>query len=319
MLLAFALACGAPAGPGASSAAAAADAERVPMAPPAPDNRAFWGAWGDGRAEVSSYTLRQPRYGEAWDGTAVLIFVTEPFSWSERVKADPGEHPDADVTQVLKLNATREFQTGIYPYRLFTSVFARVDPGDGMAALAPIKLSHAMTEWCGVVYDEWVPSAADVRMTSHTYFDGDTRPPATVGTPAGVVYADAIPILVRSLRGDWVERGATARFPVWPALHEQRFAHVAPALGSVEVTRGAAEVREVAAGTFTVEPWRVVETRAGGPTVTTTWYVEAEGPRRIIGWESTAGESAWLRGSDRLPYWQLHNPGDESARARVGL
>src|SRR5258708_5205492 len=74
----------------------------------------FWAHWGDGKAELDGYALTQPRYGQKRAGTAVLIFVTEDFSDSLRVKADPGKHPAADVYPVLKLNFVRDFQTGIY-------------------------------------------------------------------------------------------------------------------------------------------------------------------------------------------------------------
>ena len=53
----------------------------------------FWAHWGDGKAELNGYRLTQPRYGAKRAGTAVLIFVTEDFSDSLRVKADPGKHP----------------------------------------------------------------------------------------------------------------------------------------------------------------------------------------------------------------------------------
>src|SRR5439155_6663326 len=47
----------------------------------------FWSYWGDGKAELDGYALVEPRYGEPRDGTAVLIYVTEDFSDSARVKA----------------------------------------------------------------------------------------------------------------------------------------------------------------------------------------------------------------------------------------
>ena len=54
---------------------------------------------------MNGYRLVQPRYGHARAGTAALIYVTEDFSDSMRVKADPGKHPASDVYPVLKLNA----------------------------------------------------------------------------------------------------------------------------------------------------------------------------------------------------------------------
>src|SRR6187200_267043 len=67
----------------------------------------FWKHWGDGKAELDGYALTQPRYGQLRQGTAVLVFVTDDFSDSARVKADPGKHPASDVRPVLKLNFVR--------------------------------------------------------------------------------------------------------------------------------------------------------------------------------------------------------------------
>ena len=44
--------------------------------------------WFDGTAEISSFKLVQSRYGEAREGEAVLIYVTEDFLTKEQVKAN---------------------------------------------------------------------------------------------------------------------------------------------------------------------------------------------------------------------------------------
>src|SRR5205823_5666230 len=82
---------------------------------------AFWRHWGDGRGELSGYDLETPRYGALRHGIAVAIFVTETFSNSKRVKADPGMHPAFDEFPVMKLNLVQDFATGIYDYNLETS------------------------------------------------------------------------------------------------------------------------------------------------------------------------------------------------------
>jgi hypothetical protein len=281
----------------------------------APDASAFWAHWGDGKAEVSSYDLVQPRYGALSRGDAVLIFVTEDFSWSERVKADPGQHPDADIRKVLKLNAVRNFDTGIYTYHVMTSVFSRVDPGDGMAMLSPIKLTFSAQEWCGMVYDQWVMAPGSVHLDGGTYFDGDTRPPSTLPLPDALVYGDAVPLLIRGLRGDWVAPGASVTVPYLPTALDLRFAHEAAAPGRATVSRGASTPVDTVLGAIPAEPWTIAV--EGG--ATTTWTVETASPHRILGWRSDQGELATLRGSDRLPYWMMNHPDDLRARARVGL
>lgn len=59
-------------------------------------DRTFWSHWGDGQAEISAYELTYPRYGALRSGVAVAIFVTEPFSYEARVKADRGKHAPGD-------------------------------------------------------------------------------------------------------------------------------------------------------------------------------------------------------------------------------
>ena len=53
--------------------------------------------------------------------------------------------------------------------------------------------------------------------------------------------------------------------------------------------------------------------------VTKTIDVERAAPRRILGWVTTDGESAAILKTARLPYWQLHGPGDEKYLAQLGL
>ena len=71
----------------------------------------FWRHWGDGQAEMSSYDLTMPRYGQTRSGTAVAIFVTETFDPVQRVKADSNEG-----LPVMKLNLVEDFATGVYDY-----------------------------------------------------------------------------------------------------------------------------------------------------------------------------------------------------------
>ena len=80
--------------------------------------------WYSGTAELNRYTLQQARYGEIREGDAVLIFVTEDFLSDQQVKYEGG--PKDMVESVLKLNATKKFWTGVYPYSLMTSVFTPI-------------------------------------------------------------------------------------------------------------------------------------------------------------------------------------------------
>ncbi len=120
--------------------------------------------WYAGDAEITSYKLVQARYGEYRDGTAMLIYVTEPFLKKEQVKAD--EH-QADNIPVLKLNSTKNFLTGIYPYSIMTSSFYPVrDQGHAL------KVTFSMQEWCGHVYGQ-LNNRDKFEIEAHSYFESE--------------------------------------------------------------------------------------------------------------------------------------------------
>lgn len=127
-------------------------------------SKAFKDYWYAGEAEITSYKLEQARYGEMRDGKAVLIFVTEDFLPEVQVKADmynKTNHP------VLKLNATKTFNTGVYPYSIMQSTFYPV--ANNQHAL---KISASVQEWCGHVYTQ-LNNRDDFKITSHSYFQNE--------------------------------------------------------------------------------------------------------------------------------------------------
>lgn len=271
----------------------------------------FWAHWGDGKAELDGYRLVEPRYGQKRTGTAVMIFVTEDMVDSLRVKADPGKHPPADVHPVLKLNFVREFQTGIYDYKVLQSVFARV--GDGFAF---DKSSLSVQEWCGMVYQQWVARGPMLEGVLHSYFDGEADQPLSLPLPAGGVTEDVLPIVLRGLRGDFLPAGGSRTVPFLPSALRARFEHRPQQWGEATIRRAAATTREATAlGALEAITYTVVE--KGGPTVTYT--LEAAWPHRILAWRSSSGEEGTLLGSARLPYWQLHDEGHEKHLAQLGL
>lgn len=120
--------------------------------------------WYSGTAEITSYRLEQARYGEIRLGTAALIFVTEDFLPNKQVKAD---RSDPNNIPVLKLNATKTFNTGIYPYSIMTSTFYPV-----FKDVHAIKISQSMQEWCGHVYAQ-LNNRDMYEIDSHSYFEGE--------------------------------------------------------------------------------------------------------------------------------------------------
>ena len=127
-------------------------------------SKAFKSYWYAGEAEITSYKLEQVRYGEIREGNAVLVFVTEDFLPKEQVKAD---NYSKENTPVLKLNATKNFNTGIYPYSIMQSTFYPVS--NNRHAL---KISASVQEWCGHVYSQ-LNNRDTFEIKSHSYFQSE--------------------------------------------------------------------------------------------------------------------------------------------------
>ncbi|OEJ98530.1 septum formation inhibitor Maf [Flavivirga aquatica] len=126
-----------------------------------PDFNKYWYA---GEAEISSYKLEQARYGEIRQGHAILVYVTEDFLPNVQVKADSR---NSNNIPILKLNATKKFNTGIYPYSIMQSTFYPISNNKHA-----IKVSSSMQEWCGHVYAQ-LNNREQFEIMSHSYFEGE--------------------------------------------------------------------------------------------------------------------------------------------------
>jgi hypothetical protein len=124
--------------------------------------------WYNGEAEISSYTLSQARYGEVHEGEAVLIFVTEDFSRAKQVKLDNPESAGKDAVKVLKLNMTKKFNTGIYPYSMMLSVFT---PTAANEVSSSLKLTASSQEWCGHTFTQMNRQDQGYKAKVFSYFE----------------------------------------------------------------------------------------------------------------------------------------------------
>ncbi len=120
--------------------------------------------WYAGEAEITSYKLEQARYGEIRIGHAALIYVTEDFLPNIQVKAN---NQNPENISVLKLNATKKFNTGIYPYSIMQSTFYPISKEQHA-----LKITSSIQEWCGQTYTQ-LNNKADFEITSHSYFEGE--------------------------------------------------------------------------------------------------------------------------------------------------
>ena len=266
--------------------------------------------WHDGKAELDGYRLTVSRYGQDRKGTAVMVFVTEPFSASKHVKVDDYRNADpSDTFDALKLNLVRDFQTGIYDYNTMVSVFVRSQNFD------PVKVSFSSAEWCGHVYAEMIFGVKDIRGSYASYFEGESGPIA-LGRPAGGITEDELFIRVRGLRKDFLGAGEARTLPYLPGSFYSRLSHHKQEWIQATIKRDKEPQRvTVPAGTFSTILYdvQISDGRTGG------FWIEAAYPHRIIKWSLLPDVSGELTGSTRLAYWKLNAEGNEMYLKDLGL
>jgi hypothetical protein len=279
----------------------------------------FASHWQDGKAELDGYRYEVTRYGERRTGEAVMIFVTEPWSESERVKVDDPARNPALTFEALKLNLVRDFVTGIYDYNTMVSVFTR------SADFSPVKISLSSAEWCGHVYNEVRFDPEGLRDDLWSYFQGESGT-RTLEARKGAVSEDQLFIAIRGLRGEFLKPGEKRSVPFLPGLLQLRLTHRPMEWTTALIERKRAdETVEVPAGRF---PAAVYTVRTEGGREGRFW-VETAHPHRIVKWTwslpgaagraGDSSESGELAGTLREAYWKLNGPGNERYREQLGL
>ena len=177
----------------------------------------FGDYWYQGKAEITSYNLRQARYGELHDGDAVLIFVTEDFSAQKQVKLDRPDEAGDDAVKVLKLNALRNFNTGVYPYTVMTSAFSPVDRDRYPRTL---KITTSVQEWCGHAFVQLNLQDDRYRVQQYSYFESEGD---RVADLEGAITEDEIWTTIRLNPNDL----PTGEVAMIPGTLYQRFDHTA--------------------------------------------------------------------------------------------
>ena len=275
-------------------------------AEPAPVD--FNGYWYQGKAELSRYALEQERYGEIRQGDAVLIFVTEDFWSDKQVKYESGPRTDA-VVSTLKMNMTRKFWTGIYPYSIMTSVFSPV----GAQADGPLKVSGTTQEWCGHTFSQLNQvDGESYRFLQFSYFqeEGDRKSSIKGGIPEDGLWTQlrldpqALPV------GDLY---------LIPALHFLRLKHKAPDPQKATAKLSTLSNPEYGEGELIQYE---VQYRDLGRRLKIV--ADSAFPHVIRYWEETMGSDgmvtrAKLTHQVRNNYWSLHSEADSGLRKTLGL
>ena len=267
----------------------------------------FGDYWYQGKAEITSYDLQQARYGEIHPGHAVLIFVTEDFSAGKHVKLDRPQRTPDDAVKVLKLNATRKFNTGIYPYSMLSSVFTPVYSNKHPRTL---KITTSSQEWCGHTFTQLNLEKNGYRARLLSYFEreGDRE----------LVWNDGIPEdeLWNRIRLD-PSALPTGTVRLIPSTIFQRLKHSAWGVHDATAER----IAHPSDPTLTV--YSVVYASVGRRVAIT--YKTAF-PHQIQQWEETDRSedgdlttTATLRKRIMSDYWRHHDLDDLPLRKELGL
>ena len=265
-----------------------------------PWDDAFKKQWYAGLAEITRYELKQAQYRDTYDGDAVLIFVTENFLTDKHVKHERGDGPS---TSVLKLNAVRQFTTGLYPYSLMTSVFTPVAPDQTRT----LKVTSTAQEWCGHTFAQINHRDGKYKATLRSYFQSDGDHDLTLPS---TILEDEIWTRIRLAP----ERLPTGEIQIIPGMLFQRLTHTLP-----DVQTANAELTE----SDTTRVYPLAYTSIGRKLAIT---FEKNYPHAILGWEeSTQRRGRWTTTTARkthatmIDYWNKNKIEDIAYRAQLGL
>jgi hypothetical protein len=256
--------------------------------------------WYAGEAELTGYELTQARYGELHKGTATMIFVTEPFSRSKHVKLDDPSKSRSDEISVLKLNASRKFLTGIYPYSMMTSTFTPVNDSEYTHAL---KSNITSQEWCGQVFQQLNLSENNYQFSSYSYFESEGDKKKSI---AKEFLEDEFFNIIRINPALL----PTGKANVIPSLYAGRFLHEEVKAYEAEITR--------ADTTWNNKLVKFYHIQYPHNTREMTIFYQPSFPYTIEGWEDTSkgiGDQmlttkAVRKNTIKTDYWNKHNNAD---------
>jgi len=264
-----------------------------------PWDDAFKKQWYAGLAEITRYELKQARYRDVHEGDAVLIYVTEDFLTKEQVKHERG---DGESVSVLKLNFTRNFNTGIYPYSMMTSIFTPVDPN----VKRTMKVTTSVQEWCGHTFTQMNDRNGRYEGILRSYFQSEGDRDFVVD---GMLEDDI-----------WTRiRLAPEQLPIGdvtliPGTQYQRLAHVLPQAQTAKT--------EMVVGD-TTQTYRVAYSTI--PRTLSITFEKAY-PHAILSWEEKQQRRGkWMTTTAKkthsimLDYWSKNSATDSTYRAQLGL
>ncbi|MEP6846639.1 MAG: hypothetical protein ABI861_11570 [Panacibacter sp.] len=270
--------------------------------------------WYNGEAELTSYSLEQARYGQIHSGEAVLIFVTEDFSPTKFVKLDDATNVKEKLP-VLKMNFTKKFNTGIYPYSMMLSVFTpAINKGNERA----IKANCTSQEWCGQTFSQFVLNGGKYSWQLHSYFEQEGDQSETFNA---ALLEDDIWSHIR-INPATLPQG---KIQMLPGLLWQRLSHI-------KMQPEEANVSLTAADSFFIDQpgLRMYTIQYPVSQRTLSIYFEANETNDIIGWQESYPDgvgshkkvlmtNARRKKTIWLNYWKHNSIADSSYRDSLGI
>ena len=263
-------------------------------------NNQFKDYWYQGKAELTSYDLEQARYRDIHQGDAVLIFVTEDFSKKKQVKLDyPSKNPK-DAVPILKLNSTRKFNTGIYPYSTMQSIFTPINQKENQGSL---KVSTSSQEWCGHTFMQLNQKGNSYQVQSNSYFEseGDTN---------------------SKIEKAWLEDELFNLIRINPKKLPQGKIMMIPSTLFARLNHIDFKAENATALLEEKDNQMVYTIQYGPMDRKLVVNFEKSFPHQILAWEETSrGKTtkATKKKSLMLDYWSKHNVADSKYRKELGL
>jgi len=262
--------------------------------------------WWTGKAEINSYKLEQARYGEIHQGNAVLIFVTEDFSKKKHVKLDNPQQAGNDAVNVLKLNFTKKFTTGIYPYSMMMSSFKPVE-----VSIFPntFKVTATSQEWCGHTFTQLDLEKERYEGYLFSYFESE-------GSESQVSLQKELleDEIWNTIRLDY-NLLPTGNIEIIPGLLSQRLLH-----HDFTVLKANASLLDAE------DDQKIYLVEYEKPQRTLKIFFQSEFPYQIEGWEDSQmirgklmTTKAKLNKSLKLDYWNKNQPNDTKYRQELDL
>ena len=271
------------------------------------DPERFADYWYAGKAELSRYRLTQMRYDQPRNGEVVLVYVTEDFLPERQVKDERGSE---GAVKVLKLNAMKKFETGIYDYSLMTSVFTPVDYRKSPYTL---KVTFGAQDWCGQSFSQVNLRDRTLEYEHRSYFEseGDANE-----TREATYFEEDLWTRMR-LEPQMLPLGEVEIIPSLEFLRLNHLTYRPQAAKAVLLL----QVDDKGGETYV---YKLEYTDIGRKM---TWRCESQFPYRLLGWEEEVkdGNGAWRKTKatrthqvmDR--YWERNSIADAPLRDSLGV